>query len=142
MSDQIEIRRLQRGDEPLLARGARLFDAPLKPDAIERFLSSADHHLLLGLIDGLPVGFVTGVELTHPDKGVEMFLYELAVDEPVRRRGVGRALVEALAGIAGERGCYGMWVLTDEDNEAAVATYRRAGATADERTFLLEWRFG
>ena len=141
MSESIEIRRLHPGDEPLLTRGAHLFDVPLKPAAIERFLTSADHHLLLGLIGGEPAGFVSGVELTHPDKGVEMFLYELAVDEPVRRRGVGRALVEALAGIARERGCYGMWVLTDEDNEAAVATYRRAGATADERTFLLEWRF-
>ena len=40
------------------------------------------------------MGFVSGVEVTHPDKGTEMFLYELAVDEPFRRRGIGRALVE------------------------------------------------
>jgi hypothetical protein len=31
-----------------------------------------------------PVGMVTGVETTHPDKGTEMFLYELAVDETAR----------------------------------------------------------
>jgi hypothetical protein len=34
-----------------------------------------------------------------------------------------------------------MWTLTDEDNAAAVTTYRRAGATKDEPTFLMEWVF-
>ena len=58
-----------------------------------------------------------------------MFLYELAVDEPFRRRGIGRQLVTALADLAVGRGCYGMWVGVDAgDNAAAVATYRSAGA--------------
>lgn len=82
---------------------------------------------------------VSGVELTHPDKGTEMFLYELSVLERAQRRGTGTALVEALAALARERGCRGMWVLTDEDNTAAVATYRNAGATIEEKTYLLEW---
>ena len=119
-----------------------LFDQPLRDDAIERFLASDDHHLLLALDDaGEPVGMVTGVELTHPDKGVEMFLYELAVLERAQRRGIGTALVEALRNLSIQRGCRGMWVLTDDDNDAALATYRRAGATREERTHLLEWRF-
>jgi ribosomal protein S18 acetylase RimI-like enzyme len=79
--------------------------------------------------------------MTHPDKGTEMFLYELAVDEPARRRGFGRALVEALATLARERGCYGMWVLTDDDNVAALATYRGAGAGKDSPNMMLEWDF-
>ena len=74
------------------------------------------------------VGFVSGVEMTHPDKGTEMFLYELAVDEPWQRLGVGASLVHALANLARERGCYGMWVLTDDDNIAALATYLRPQA--------------
>jgi ribosomal protein S18 acetylase RimI-like enzyme len=135
------IHRVGAGDERLIHRGAALFDEQPREDAIERFLRSDDHHLLLALDGEEPVGFVSGVELTHPDKGVEMFLYELAVAEHARRRGIGRALVDALAALARARGCRGMWVLTDEDNEAAVATYRGAGATKDERTFLLEWTF-
>jgi ribosomal protein S18 acetylase RimI-like enzyme len=136
----IEIRRLGPGDAALVARAAALFDQAPLPAATERFLASNTHHLLVAIEDRTPLGFVTGVELSHPDKDVEMFLYELSVDERARGRGVGTALVEALAALARERGCRGMWVLTDEDNVAAVATYRRAGATKDERTFLLEWK--
>ena len=66
---------------------------------------------------------MSGVETTHPDKGTEMFLYELAVASEHRRRGIGPALVEALAALARERGCYGMWVGTEPGNAAALATY-------------------
>ncbi len=69
-----------------------------------------------------PVGFVSGVQVTHLDKGTEMFLYKLAVAEAFRNRGFGHALVESLEELARERGCYGMWVLTDEHNEAALTT--------------------
>ena len=76
---------------------------------------------------------ISGVETTHPDKGTEMFLYELGVDEDARRQGVATALVNALAALARERGCYGMWVGVDTDNAAARATYRRAGAARRRR---------
>jgi ribosomal protein S18 acetylase RimI-like enzyme len=52
-----------------------------------------------------------------------MFLYELGVDALFRGRGIGQPLVSALAGLARERGGDGMWVLTDHDNAAALATY-------------------
>ena len=87
----------------------------------------------------MPVGFVSGVETTHPDKGTEMFLYELGVAEQAQRRGVGTALVQALADLARERGCYGMWVLTDPDNDAGLATYRRAGALEESASITLLW---
>ncbi len=124
-----------------MASAAALFDEALRPDATRRFLDSSDHHLLLAFLGGRAVGFVSGVELTHPDKGTEMFLYELGVAPDVRHGGIGTALVRAFARLARERGCYGMWVLTDVDNDAALATYRGAGADAPETQALLEWRF-
>ena len=142
MTDRpLEIRRLGPADVAIVVRAAALFDHPPRRAETRRFLASEDHHLLMAFLGDEPVGFVSGYELVHPDKAVEMFLYELSVAEGARRRGVGRALVEALASVARERGCRGMWVLTDEDNAAAKATYHGAGATIDEPTLLLEWRF-
>ena len=89
----------------------------------------------------MPVGFVSGVETAHPDKGTEMFLYELSVAEPDRNQGIGRALVGELAALARARGCYGMWVGTEPDNAAALAAYRAAGASEPEAFVSLEWRF-
>src|SRR4029079_2448011 len=103
------------------------------------FAAAPDHRRLVAWQGGEAAGFVSGVELTHPDKGTEMFLYELGVDEAFRGRGIGPALVTALADRAGERGCYGMWVLTDTDNDAALATYQGAGGTRDGTHAMLTW---
>ncbi len=128
------------GDEDKVKQASGLFDGPARDEATTRFLNDAGHHLLVAYEDDRPAGFVSGVELTHPDKGTEMFLYELAVDEAFRRRGIGRALAAALAGLARQRGCYGMFVLTDDDNQAAQATYRSAGAVREaDRVVLLSW---
>ena len=110
--------------------------------AVARFLSSDTHHLLIAYEDERPVGFVTGVEMTHPDKGTEIFVYELGVLEHAQNRGIGRALVRALSGIAHRCGCYGMWVLTDADNDAAFRTYERVGGKRSEGQVMFDWTFG
>jgi len=124
--------------DAVIAAGA-LFDHQARPDATARFLAEPGHHLCIAYEDGEPAGFVSGVETTHPDKGTEMFLYELAVREASQRRGIGKALVAALAALARERGCYGMFVLTDADNAAALATYRSAGSGAPSDQVMLDW---
>jgi len=132
-----EIRRATTVDEVIAA--SHLFDHAAKPEWAQRFLADPGHHLLLAYVDGQPAGFVSGVEMTHPDKGTEMFLYELAVDEGYRNRGIGRSLVKALGELARQQGCYGMWVLTDRGNPAALKTYRAGGATRDSDQVMLEF---
>src|SRR3954464_11128571 len=96
----IEVRRLGPGDEEAVHAARGLFAAAPRPEATQRFLAEPANHLLVAYDSDTPVGFVSGVELTHPDKGTEMFLYELGVDELILGRGVGRTLVEALAAAA------------------------------------------
>jgi aminoglycoside 3-N-acetyltransferase I len=138
----MRVRRLASGDESIVLAGAELFDRAPTEAWTTRFLASEGHHLLVALEeDDLAVGFISGVETTHPDKGTEMFLYELSVRPVSRNRGVGRALVEALADLARSRGCYGMWVGTEPDNAAALATYLAAGAEPPEPFVTLVWTF-
>lgn len=136
----VEIRRLGAGDDEKVRDARALFDGDPQTEATRRFLAEQTHHLLVAYDEGgQPVGFVTGVETIHPDKGTEMFLYELAVAELTRRRGVGRALVDALAALARSRRCYSMWVLADAGNDAALKTYAAAGGREASRPVMLEW---
>jgi ribosomal protein S18 acetylase RimI-like enzyme len=137
----MRIVRIRPGEEQLVLDAEVLFDSPPDRAWTSRFLAEPRHHLLLAYVDEHVAGFVSGVETTHPDKGTEMFLYELSVDEQFRRQGIGRALVTALADIAIDAGCYGMWVGTEHDNVAALATYRSAGAAPPEPSVTLTWQF-
>jgi ribosomal protein S18 acetylase RimI-like enzyme len=136
----MELRRAATASE--LTAAEHLFDHPVRPEWARRFLEAGGHHLFLAYEGGVPVGFVSGVETVHPDKGTEMFLYELGVAEPFRRRGVGRALVRELAALARERGCHGMWVGVDAGNDVALATYRSAGGKDDGMCAVVTWEFG
>ena len=70
-----------------------------------------------------------------------MFLYELAVDEPFQNRGIGRALVERLAALARDAGCYGMWVITDDINRPARAVYEGTGGVPQTDQVIEVWTF-
>jgi ribosomal protein S18 acetylase RimI-like enzyme len=140
----VTIRRLGPEDADLVLAAGGLFDESPTREATERFLASPGHHLLMAFTDdgGRPAGFVSGIEMTHPDKGTELFLYELGVDDGARRQGVGTALVAALRDLARERGCYGMWTLTDADNDPALGTYRKGGASEESAHVMLGWELG
>jgi ribosomal protein S18 acetylase RimI-like enzyme len=136
--------RIERaGSADAVAAVQPLFDHDLRPEAVERFLADPTHHLLVARNGEAEtaVGFVSGVEMTHPDKGTEMFLYELAVEEASRTQGVGRSLVRSLADLARERGCYGMWVLTDDGNPAALRAYTAADGVREPEAALFTWTF-
>lgn len=128
-------------DADLVLRATDLFDQPPVREHTVKFLSAAGHHLLVALDGDNPVGFVSGVETTHPDKGTEMFVYELGTREDHRRRGVATALLDELKRIAVDRGCNGLWVATEPDNAPAIATYLRAGYQGPEASVVFERRF-
>jgi ribosomal protein S18 acetylase RimI-like enzyme len=141
VSEQLTVRHLGSGDDSLVVDAAPLFDGPPQQPWIASFLDDPTHHLLIAYRSDRPVGFVTGVETAHPDKGTEMFVYELGVDPDERRQGVAKALLSELTTVARQRECYGMWVLTDVENVAAVNAYRTTGATLEGAHLMFTWDF-
>ena len=85
------------------------------------------------------VGFASGTVLLHPDKQPSLFINELGTAEGWRRRGIGVALVAAIREEARGMGCAEAWLGTEADNEAARATYRRAGGREHAGFVLFDW---
>jgi ribosomal protein S18 acetylase RimI-like enzyme len=136
----VNIWRATPGAEEQVKAAEALFDDPVDLGTTRRFLANDANVLLIAYVDGNPAGFVSGTELSHPDKSdPELFLNELGVDEAYRGRGIGRALVAELWRAAQQRGCRGMWVLTDDDNAAANKVYRAAGGTRAREEVMYQW---
>jgi GNAT superfamily N-acetyltransferase len=137
------IRRLEPGDEARLEELGRRFKARVPShDEAARLLARDDVHVWIAEVDGELAGFAYAYVLLRVDGDTSVFLYELDVAEPFRRRGLGRALVEQARLLAEREGVLKMWVDTSYDNEPARRTYAAAGGTpSDEPTLVYGWRF-
>ena len=139
------VRRLGVGDEELAEVAVALFaeESPSLPVDVSAFLVRPEAVLFVAFDDAEGdslAGWVYGHELVHPDGERTMLLYALDVDEPFRGRGHGRALVTALVDHARSSGCTEVWVLTDDANVAALATYASAGGVREaEPSVMFTW---
>jgi len=123
-----EIRILGSGDETLLRNVAPgVFDHALKPALVAEFLRDERHHLAVATEDGTVVGFASGVHYVHPDKTAELWINEVGVAPSHQRRGIGKAVIQALLEHAKRLGCREAWVLTDRGNQAAMRLYASTG---------------
>ena len=123
------IRRLGPGDQAVLAALVReRKDRDLDAETAADLLSRSDVALFAAFLEESPVGFALAYFLPRIDRAQEMaYLHELDVSPRAQRRGLGRRLVEAVRKAALERGAMEVWVITEADNNAAIATYRAAG---------------
>ena len=123
-----EIRILGSSDGALLRKVAPgVFDHDLNPALVAEFLADGRHHLAVAIEDGMVVGFASGVHYVHPDKPAELWINEVGVAPSHHRRGIGKAIIEALLQHAKILGCREAWVLTDRSNTAAMRLYASTG---------------
>jgi GNAT superfamily N-acetyltransferase len=99
------------------------------------FGSQPKFRSLIAEWDGEAIGYALFFGVYSSLKGSGIFLEDLFVREAFRGRGVGRALLSAVAHIAREEGSYGIrWEVLDW-NESAIKFYRSLGCE-----FCDEWR--
>ena len=135
---EVEVRLLGPADETLLGSVAPdVFDEAPDPRFIHEFLNDPRHHIVVAIDDGLIVGFASGVHYLHPDKPSELFVNEVGVAPSHHRRGLGRAVTEALLAHGRSIGCGVAWVLTDRANHPAVGLYSSLGGEQDADEIVL-----
>lgn len=61
----------------------------------------------------------------------EIYIYDLAVDERYRRRGIATELILELKRIAASRGAYVIFVQADVGDDPAIELYTRLGHRED-----------
>ncbi len=110
------------------------------PDAdIARCLATPGSALLVGELDGRP-GLAGSVMLGSD--GHRGWLYYLAVDPGLRRRGLGRALVRRAEAWLGETGVGKVMLMLRPENDQVAAFYASLGYAVEERVLMAHWLGG
>jgi aminoglycoside 3-N-acetyltransferase I len=110
-------------DEPETYRGNRPDDAYLR-----RLLASDTFIVLVAVESDNVVGGLAAYELKKFEQArSEIYVYDLAVAETHRRRGIATRLLRELCAAAPARGAHAVFVQADRDDAPAVALYSSLG---------------
>ena len=122
--------------EDLMAVFAEAFEdaesytgAPPSREYVARLLGR-DHFIALAAVQaGDVIGGLAAYELEKFEQArSEIYIYDLAVAQAHRRKGVATALIEALRSIAAERGAGVIFVQAAHGDAPAIALYAGLGA--------------
>jgi aminoglycoside 3-N-acetyltransferase I len=138
---------LSASDAPVLKRLLAVFgEAFAEPqtyqgavpsDAYLAALLGKPHFIAVAAMNGSDVvGGLAAYELEKFEQArSEVYIYDLAVLEDHRRRGVATGLIRALGRIAKQRGAYVMFVQADPGDEPAIRLYESLGTREDVHHF-------
>lgn len=106
--------------------------SPLDDALLDKVIADVSNHPcgypFLALLDGEPVGFATCFLGYSTFKAAPLMnIHDIAVAPEQRRRGVGSALIEAIAQEALKLGCCRLTLEVRSDNPAAISLYRTTG---------------
>lgn len=140
----IDIRPGAVGDVPLLLAfihrmaGVEKLEVTATEESLREALfgDSPAARLLIVSAGGAPIGYLTYFFTFATMVGRRgLWLDDIYLDPAWRSRGIGRALMAHLAGIAARNGCARFEWMVQDGNTPALGFYRRLGAD-----ILAEWR--
>jgi len=143
MPGPVEVRVLRRGDAAPLRAMLAMFGVAFgdvatyterqPDDAYLEALLARDTFVAIAAFAGADVvGGLAGYVLPKFEQArSELYIYDLAVAESQRRRGIATALIRAVQALAAERGSWVVFVQADRGDEAAIALYTRLGVRED-----------
>ena len=144
------LHRLGATDVPLLRKLNSLFakafedpdsySAEPPTDTYLTDLLAKEHFSALVAVAGEQViGGLVAYELDKFEKmRREVYIYDLAVAEAHRRRGIATALIELMREIAGTRGAWVAYIQADHGDDPAIALYEKFGTRENVVHFDIE----
>lgn len=132
------VRRLASPDVALMQSVNRLFadvfgeegyhGPPAGPEHLKKLLADDKFIALAAYVDGEMAGALAAYELVKFEaERSEIYIYDLAVIEQYRRKGVATALIEEVRLVARKKGAWVVFVQADPPDEPAVALYDKLG---------------
>lgn len=143
----IQIRVLTPGDVSLLKALLRVFgeafeDLPTFQDAVpdDAYLTALlarDNFIVVAALnrDAVVGGLAAYVLDKFERARKEIYIYDLAVLDSHRRRGVATALIRRLQTVAHDRGAYVIFVQADQGDTPAIRLYESLGTREDVHHF-------
>ena len=99
---------------------------------LKELLSSESFIAIAALAGSEVVGGLAAYTLPKFEQArSEIYIYDLAVAAPHRRRGIATALIEELKGLARAIDAYVIYVQADYGDDAAIALYSKLGIRED-----------
>lgn len=111
------------------------------PDYLTGLLGGPALIAVAALHDGRVVGGLAAYVLPKFEQArSEVYIYDLAVEEGFRRRGVATGLIDAVRAAATDRGACALYVQAHRGDAPAVALYSRLGVGEDVLHFDIPLR--
>jgi len=113
------------------------YQGAVPTDAYLRSLLAKPHFIALAALDGDRVvgGLAAYVLEKFEQARSEVYIYDLAVLEDHRRKGIATDLIRELGRISKERGAYVVMVQADPGDEPAIRLYESLGTKEDVHHF-------
>jgi aminoglycoside 3-N-acetyltransferase I len=110
--------------------------APPSDAYVRGYLGNPGNILLVATEGDAVIGALAGYVLQKFEQArSEIYIYDLAVNEAHRRKGIATALIERLKLVAGERGAWVIYVQADYGDDPAINLYTKLGTREDVMHF-------
>jgi ribosomal protein S18 acetylase RimI-like enzyme len=112
---------------------SELGHADVSIDSLGAAINAPGLLILIAWREGTPIGWARAHELPGVEPGhCDLFVYEIDVVPGERRRGTGRALMEAMLSFSKQRGHHEVFTIARSDNAPACRLYESAGFDREE----------
>lgn len=106
---------------------------------LNKLLAREDFIPFVAVVDGKVVGGLAAYVLRKfEQERSEIYVYDLAVEEAYRRRGIATGLINKLREIAREIGAYVIFVQADHGDDPAIKLYESLGTREEVLHFDIE----